>query len=213
MAATTCAFCGTKANMVPLWVHELPALFGQSADYVVPTMCTECSMVMVALVGNNGYNTIQSTDRVRVAAQVLDGAYSVDWYPATATTFDFPYAPKRIARAAEEAHQAAQIGAYMGSILMARTTVEATAKHLGITQGRLIQKIDAMRDQGHIRPAIQKAAHQIRDLGNEMAHGDIDEAPTEQDATDVLRLMDAMLRDVFEVEAITSDIISRRSDG
>jgi len=66
----------------------------------------------------------------------------------------------------------------MAAILMARTTIEATAKSQAIITGSLIAKIDAMAmaTAQLIRPALRDAAHAIRHLGNDMAHGDV-EAP------------------------------------
>ncbi|MFJ6170565.1 DUF4145 domain-containing protein [Curtobacterium sp. NPDC092190] len=132
------------------------------------------------------------------------------WLPTSVGQYEFEHVPEHIARAAEEAHQAAEVGTHMAALLMARTTVEATAKDKGILKGSLFEKIDRLRDDAHIRSNIAEAAHQIRHLGNDMAHGDLDDAPDKEDVTDVLTLMDALLREVYETSAITSRIINRR---
>lgn len=173
----------------------------------VATVCNHCSEIMIAIFSND---RDLSNVYLAVVREELEGARDVVWLPRTASAYTFPHVPASIARAAEEAHQDAEIRNYMSAILMARTTVEATAKDKGIEVRGLVAKINAMQEAGHIRRGIADAAHQIRHLGNDMAHGDLDDAPSEEDAEDVLALMDAVLRDVYETTAITAGIISRR---
>ena len=55
--------------------------------------------------------------------------------------------------------------------MLARAVIEATAKDQGIAKGTLHDKIEAMATNGLIRTMIKDAAHGVRELGNEMAHG------------------------------------------
>jgi len=98
----------------------------------------------------------------------------------------------------------------MASILMARTVVEATAKAKGITSGRLVSKIDELATQGLVRNSTKDAAHEIRHLGNDMAHGDIEDSPAQVDVDDVLALMDEVLNEVFQGPARTARVRARR---
>lgn len=198
--------------MHPRWTHairERGNVNGVLFDYRSALSCAHCDELMVAQWSS--YSFLKQASPVEISEDINDNARNVTWLPRTAGSFDFPYAPAHIARAAEEAHQAEQIGNHMSAILMARTTVEATAKDKDITSGRLVQKIDALKDGGHIRKPIAEAAHAIRHLGNDMAHGDITDPPSEEDTTDVLALMDALLREVYETTAITAGIIGRRT--
>ena len=68
-----------------------------------------------------------------------------------------------------------------------------------------------MRDGGVIRPATLTLAHAIRVIGNDMAHGDVEELPTEEDATDALHLMDLILEEVYQATAIADEILARRA--
>lgn len=102
------------------------------------------------------------------------------------------------------------IGAEVASILMTRTTIEATAKSQLVTTGSLVAKIEAMTKRNIIRPATLKLATAIRVLGNDMAHGDVDELPTSEDAADALHLMDMILEEVFQATAIADEILARR---
>ncbi|MFJ4036802.1 DUF4145 domain-containing protein [Microbacterium sp. NPDC090007] len=135
----------------------------------------------------------------------------ITWLPRRGDAPEFPDVPEHIERAAKEAHSCFSINAFMASILMARTVVEATAKEKGITSGRLIQKIDAMAASSVIRESTKDAAHEIRHLGNDMAHGDIADVPESDDVRDVLVLMDEVLAEVFQGPARTERLKNRRS--
>lgn len=134
-----------------------------------------------------------------------------DWFPRTGSSPAFEDVPEHIAVAATEAYSASSINAIMAAILMARTVVEATAKTKKITGRNLFEKIDAMETAGLIRGSTAEAAHEIRHLGNDMAHGDIEDMPTVGDADEVLILMKEILSEVFQGPARTLRIKDRRT--
>lgn len=133
-----------------------------------------------------------------------------EWFPRVGSSPDFPDVPGHIAKAAKEAHAGFSINSLMAAILMARTVVEATAKHKGIATGNLLSKIDAMASQNIVREDTKDAAHEIRHLGNDMAHGDISDLPDRDDVADVLALMDEVLNEVFQGPAKTARLRARR---
>ncbi len=55
--------------------------------------------------------------------------------------------------------------------------------------------------QGLIRPHVRDGAHEVRYLGNEMAHGDFVQPVSPQDADLVLTLMSEVLGDVYQSPA------------
>lgn len=88
---------------------------------------------------------------------------------------------------------------------MARTTIEASAKAKGITSGNLVHKVDELFNQQLIYEHVRGAAHEIRHVGNDAAHGDlVDDPLTEKEALDVLGLMDMVLDGVFIAPAKTA---------
>ncbi|MFF0720457.1 DUF4145 domain-containing protein [Micromonospora sp. NPDC003816] len=123
------------------------------------------------------------------------------WMPAYAAGKRFPDVPETLADTAGEAHRAMQTKCYRAAVLLARSVIEATAKEKQIAAGSLNAKIDAMADSGLIRRHIQEAAHEIRHLGNEMAHGDFTIPVAVEDAELVLTLMDEVLLEVFQSPA------------
>lgn len=124
-----------------------------------------------------------------------------EWLPEHATSKDFPEVPEHIAAAATEATKCLSLGCYRAAGSLARAVVEATAKEKGITSGVLQVKIDELANQGHIRKDVQEAAHEIRHFGNGMAHGDFVEPVTEEDAEEVVGLMEELLDEVFQAPA------------
>jgi hypothetical protein len=195
--------------MQPVYVSSTRQLFNSKHQSRVALVCDNCAEVMVVVgeTENDLNQTYSQGEEIDLLTQ-----YGT-WFPQHATSYSFKHVPAPIARAAEEAHQAADVQANMAAVLMARTAVEATAKDKGIVKGALFAKIDQLRDDGHIRRIIAEAAHEIRHLGNDMAHGDLEDAPTNEDTQDVLTLMDTLLREVYEAAALTSGIIERRRQG
>ncbi|WP_169241887.1 DUF4145 domain-containing protein [Bifidobacterium olomucense] len=109
--------------------------------------------------------------------------------------------PQHIADAASEAYACFSIRSYRAAILMARSVLEACAKDKNVTGRTLASKIDALADNGIISPQIQQEAHEIRYLGNEMAHGDFTEPVSEEDADDMLGFLATFLNYVYQMPA------------
>lgn len=125
----------------------------------------------------------------------------IEWLPQHVIGRRFDDVPEYIADAASEAYSCFSIRAYRAAILMARSVVEAVAKDKGITKGLLANKIDALAEANHIRPLIQQSAHEIRHLGNDMAHGDFVEPTAAEDAEDMLDFMSVVLAEVYQLPA------------
>lgn len=123
------------------------------------------------------------------------------WRPSATETTDYPDVPVHIAEAATEAYECQSCEHYRAAILLARAVIEATAKDKGITTGNLHNKIEAMATGGLIRTMIKDAAHGVRELGNEMAHGDFVEPISAEESQLVIRLMGEILNDVYQSPA------------
>lgn len=216
MASTTCGYCGRLTHMTLQASHVLGHTIGpfhlKNGAGTVPArtvytaqgafLCDNCERMSVAY-GELPSGTSPSNPDVFEQT-------ALTWHPLKAQSPGFPDVPEPIERAAKEAHVAYAVDAPMAAILMARTVVEATAKAKGITSGRLVQKIDALASQDFIRNSTKDAAHEIRHIGNDMAHGDIDTAPAIEDASEILALMDEVLHEVFQGPARTARIRAKR---
>lgn len=217
MSATTCAFCHARAIMRPVWAGGIPddgSNFGVAKPKSsVATRCDNCGMLNLALVEADYALTWNHQSAVQDAIAALDARYPAPaWYPKTVERYEYPNVPDSIARCATEAHQCSDIGATMAAILMTRAAVEATARNQKIDGRDLIAKINGLRDAGIIRQRLADAAHAIRYLGNDMAHADIEDPPSPDDVADTLKLMDALLTEVFDITATTDGILARRAE-
>jgi hypothetical protein len=154
-----------------------------------------------------------STDLNHVRTSLKGHEDTLEWWPKIGVVPSVDDVPPHITNAAREAYSSASVGNHMASILMARTVVEATAKAKGIKSGTLAHKINALREQQLIRPSIAEQAHEIRFMGNDMAHGDIDDQPTALDSEETLALMAEVLSEVFQGPAKLARLRGRRTGG
>ena len=163
---------------------------------MAPFRCDECGVLSLAAM---------SLPQVRSAPQAeLELEHSradAVWLPAHGVGKTYDDVPPHIAGAASEAHECLSIGARRAAVLMARSVIEATAKDKGITNGRLSEKIDEMHAQGLIRELVKDQAHEVRHLGNDMAHGDFVDPVTTEEADEILELMAEVLREVYQAPA------------
>ncbi|WP_018162775.1 DUF4145 domain-containing protein [Smaragdicoccus niigatensis] len=128
------------------------------------------------------------------------------WAPTAGQTKPYPHAPSHIGDAATEGYECLARNHYRAAIMLTRAVIEATAKHKGIANGNLFQKIDALRDIGVIRAHICDGAHGIRKLGNDMAHGDFTDPITKEDATAAITMMGVILDEVYTAHSIISTV-------
>lgn len=123
------------------------------------------------------------------------------WMPAMGVGREFPDVPEDISAAAGEAYQCLSISALRAAVLLARSVIEATAKAKGFTTGQLFHKIEALHEAKLVREHVKDAAHEVRHLGNDMAHGDFVDSVTSEEAEEVLQLMSEVLDEVFQSPA------------
>ena len=195
---TACAFFEIyiSSEVVPYWITQ------------VTYTCDHCGRLSIATApGTLGSNHLGEIDR-----RIVGLGTRISWSPRIGVSVEFSDVPPHIASAASEAHECASIGANRAAILMARTVIEASAKSNGIVTGNLREKIEQMEKKGLIRPLIVKAAMGIKDFGNDMAHGDIEQEVTDEDVKETLELMGVVLNEVFQIEARTRTLRQRVTD-
>lgn len=133
------------------------------------------------------------------ASPLASAARSQDvWLPHPTGGHVYEDVPKPIASAADEAHQCHEIGAHRGSIILARAVIEATCKDKGAEGRNLFQRIDALHEMGLVGNQVRQEADEIKDSGNEMAHGDFHVEATAQDSEEILAFMGEVLGEVYQ---------------
>lgn len=211
MAYRTCWNCKVSAHQTPVVnsgvrTTDRSVTMGTADLLQAVFSCDQCQRYSIASAKpvEDGH-CYRSEDVIREMHEL-----SLTWAPEHAVGKAFPDVPADIAGAADEAHQCFSIGAYRAVGALARAVVEATAKAQGITKGTLLNKIDGLDAQRLVTPHVAKAAHQIRHLGNDMAHGDFADSLDAEDAEAVLGLVDEILDDVFQSPARVDALEKKR---
>jgi Domain of unknown function (DUF4145) len=153
----------------------------------------------------------------REPLQWLAARKNPDWKPQPpprpVAVKTFPDVPPKIAAAASEAYKCRAVShSYRAAVLVARSVIEATAKDKGIRRGGLADKIDKLYEMQLIRPHVRDGAHEVRYLGNEMAHGDFVQPISPEDTDLVLTLMVEVLADVYQSPARVARAQAKRQE-
>lgn len=201
MTARICWNCGVYAQM-----HGMQLASPRKdpwQNWAIPMQCGHCGDINVAHVSS----VYEQSTHVYTQFMEEDGSIA-SWHPRRLDAPDFPDTPREIAEPAHEAYVASSNYALRAAILMARGVLEAICKDHGVTNGQLFQKIDAMESNGHITKSLKNAAHAVRDLGNDMAHGDfVKTDPTEAQAKQVLAIMRLFIEQLYEQPAQTRRLL------
>lgn len=136
----------------------------------------------------------------------------VVWSPPPTRQPDYPDVPPHIAYAAREAWKAYALDAFIATCAVARSVIEAAAKHKKVTIRGIEAKIDELAAQQLIWGDLLDSAHIVRQFGNDAAHGDISQPPTQQEAQDVLAIVDELLHQLFTSPARSERLRQDRAE-
>lgn len=188
MVARDCWYCRARAHMEPTSAGSRSS---DQRKLFKAFICANCQAMSIGVVQVSEYAFFDH--------DVYDDASAwIEWLPLVSAGRRFEEVPSVIAEAASEAYSCHSFGAYRAAVLMARSVVEALAKDKGHTSGNLASKIDALVESRLIPPLMGETAHEIRFIGNEMAHGDFVNAVSEEECDDVLSFMEVLLESVYE---------------
>lgn len=193
MASRVCWNCGVSSHQT---MYHAPTPHGDLRSWMAPFKCDECGALSIA-----SLQSISPSSPNAIAAEMDRRGSTLAWFPLNALGRRYEDVPSPIADAASEAHACHSIRSFRAAILMARAVIEAVAKDKGITKGTLEKKIDEMHQQQLVRELVRDTAHEIRHLGNEMAHGDFVNPVTEEESEDVLNFMAEVLNEIYQAAA------------
>ncbi|WP_083090161.1 DUF4145 domain-containing protein [Actinomyces vulturis] len=208
MPAITCGWCQAYTNVELVssiaLVKRDPThdLYGLTAAF----LCLSCRNLNTAQWLSNE----MISDERLVDWEDLSENNRVFWHPRPGSKKEFKDVPKTISYAASEAWTCHTNDCYRAAVIMARSVVEAAAKMQGHAKGTLAQKIEEMSEAGLIRPALAEQINEIRYMGNESAHGDLDSEITSDDASEVLGLMNELLNELWQAPARARRLRERR---
>lgn len=203
MASRTCWNCEDISHHTP--VHS-SAQKARSGRWYAALRCDGCGVLSVAEAPSSLYTGQLPTQ----AMEELEKLESLIWRPQRVYGKRFDDVPHPVDAAASEAWACYSIAQYRASVLMARAVVEAAAKQKGFTDGALVSKIDALYKAEIIGKGVKEAAHEIRFIGNEMAHGDFVNEITEEECSDVLVFLEELLTEMYQRPARLSAFREKR---
>lgn len=187
MAKRNCWHCNSVAHMT-ISGNPLAFLSGLGRnEFAGLFKCDECQYPSMGLAASDH--------------QLRSEGAPVRWFPAMGDTHEFPDVPEHIASAGDEAFRCRSIASLRGAVILARAVIEATCKDKGAEGKSLADRIDAMTRDGLIRSHTAELAHEVRHLGNDMAHGDFVEPVAPEEADEILELMSEVLQEVYQSPA------------
>ncbi|WP_213816196.1 DUF4145 domain-containing protein [Glaciihabitans sp. dw_435] len=190
MAEAKCGWCGKPTYMQPVMASRPVRTSNNTLMRAVACVCANCTRLSVV----NWIPSRSNSDEPETTDTQI-------WSPEFVAGRDFPDVPEVIADAATEAYQCHSISAYRGSVAIARAVVEAAAKARGATESDLYKMITGLYERRLIREHIKDAAHEIRHLGNSVAHGDFVVRITPEESDEILGLMSELLHELFQSPA------------
>ena len=86
------------------------------------------------------------------------------------------------------------------AIVMARSALQGALRDQGASGNNLKQEIDRMADNGNLPPIMKEWSNEIRELGNESAHPEPQQAPpSPNDAGDLVSFLDFFLECTYSL--------------
>lgn len=194
---TKCAFCQSVSVMEPVKGKVVPS--ERSDAWIGIYECHNCSFYMVAYgqidSGQRSMHGHQSSpfDGLQLSARV--GKFT--WYPSNAHSPKFDGLPKNIQTAAAEAHVCLGNGQILAAAITARATLESVVKDRGADGPNLYEKVQCLQARGEITKLIEDQAHSIRNVGNDMAHGEFDTLPDREEVEHIVEFMDVLIDTLY----------------
>lgn len=220
MASRICWHCGKYSHMTmagePKPVKPTGIYSEKNTRWFAAFQCDQCGYESLASLTfsfnqiRSAYDTWPTVKGIRsytqdtakwvpvIAACHFEEQDNLEWYPAKPLGKEYENVPNDIASAASEAYACFSINANRAAVLLARTAVQAIAKDKGIHTANLYSDIEQMANAHVITDQLKEEAHEIRFLGNDMAHGDLGTAVDPDDAADILGFLDSLLDYVYQ---------------
>jgi hypothetical protein len=122
------------------------------------------------------------------------------------------YWPDVARRYWKQAHDTLNSENYDAAAIMARSALQAITRDQEAEGGSLSQEIEDLATKGIISPTIQEWSHEIRLLGNTVAHPNPDEEETRpEDAQDIVKFLDFLLEYLYDLPKQIEEYRTRRS--
>jgi hypothetical protein len=195
-----CAFCDEKGNWSLEHREEKKQPNTDKVLFFDTYKCGSCAgFVMVLWSSSEDFRRAVYTNRSLHDYYVLPwpleiGDGSENW-------------PAAVRRMWKQAHNALAGSNYDSAAIMARSALQAVTRHQKAVGANLYQEIEDLASKGVLPPVIKEWSHEVRELGNPVAHPEVsddadDDHPTDpKDAADILEFMDYLLKYIYDIPA------------
>ncbi|HSX28322.1 MAG TPA: DUF4145 domain-containing protein [Candidatus Saccharimonadales bacterium] len=121
------------------------------------------------------------------------------------------YWPAVARRHWKQAHSNLNNNNYDATALMARSALQAITRDKQATGNNLYEEIESLAASGVLSPTIREWSHEIRLLGNPVAHPHPDDEETRpEDAEDIVKFLDFLLEYLYDLPKQIEDYRTRR---
>lgn len=172
--------------------------------------CPKCFRLNIAMqIDFDDYTEPSETPWGIKASQAIWEGY-VEIIPRIPKLDVFENVPEHIAESAREAESCLFYGNYRGAGALARAVIEAIAKDRKAQGNKLFDRIAKLKDAGPLSDLAVQQAHEIRILGNDLAHGDFTNAPDSRDVSDAVALLKVIINEIYQAPAKLKEMQERR---
>ena len=120
--------------------------------------------------------------------------------------------PNHVSRFWAQAHQSANTEIWDAASVMCRSAMQAVLRDKGASGRTLRDEIEDVGKKGLLPPIVMEWAHELRLLGNESAHPELDQtAANSQDVTDAIKFLDLLLHYIYDLPAKIGKYRARRN--
>jgi hypothetical protein len=121
--------------------------------------------------------------------------------------------PLQVQRFWTQAHQSHNREIWDAASVMARSALQVALREQGAAGRSLKDQVDSLADKGLLPPAMNDWATEVRLLGNEAAHPEVDETEANpQDVSDALEFLDQLLNYFYDLPAAIRRYRERRAE-
>lgn len=180
----TCPFCMERGNFTYAFQVQKKKPNSNKKLNFDTLECGNCKGYVMVLWSAGEY------DRGYHDYQVLPWPLQLTKYPE--------YWPEPVGRNWLQAKRNLKDENWDAAALMARSALQATLREHKAQGNNLKKEIDDLANKGILPPIMKDWSDQVRELGNDTAHPDPNQGPTNpQDAKDVVQFLDSLLQYLY----------------
>ena len=197
-----CAFCGERGNWKEVFHAEKKKPNAQKRLNFDVYQCGNCAGFVHVVWSASEFGSFQGLHDFQI----------LPW-PAKDRPDPSENWPPHVQRFWTQAHQSANTEIWDGASVMTRSGMQIALRDQGATGRTLKDEIEGLAATGVLPPPMKDWATELRLLGNEAAHPEIDQTDANpQDVRDTIEFLDLLLYYLYDLPAQIKKYRERRSE-